>query len=136
MILNCRIILSGVTVMHELSIAVNIVEVVTEQLEDFPGGHVLSVKLRIGEASGVDAGQLRFAFPIAADGTALEGADLMIDTVHLAFRCRACNHSPLKSGVTVCPRCQSGDIELAAGDELEIASFELITPDEVSLNDQ
>ena len=118
--------------MHELSIARHIVEIVSEELGDFPGGRVSSVKVRIGEASGVDPGQLRFAFPVAAEGTALEGSDIEIETVPLAFRCRACNHAPLETGTAVCPRCRSGDIELASGTELEIASFELITPDEVS----
>jgi len=123
-------------IMHEMSIAVSIVEIVTEQLGDYPDGRVSSVNVRIGEASGVDPGQLRFAFPVAAEGSALDGTDIVIDIVPLTFRCRACSHAPMDPGSAACPRCGSGDIELAAGTELEIASFELLSPDEVTSPEQ
>jgi len=67
--------------MHELSIALNIVEGVAEEAERHGGGAVSVVYLRLGRVSGVVADALLFSYGIACEGTTLEGSELRIEEV-------------------------------------------------------
>jgi Zn finger protein HypA/HybF involved in hydrogenase expression len=65
--------------MHELSIALRIVELVEEQLADEPPGTTVSaVDIRIGDLSSVVSEALHFAWEPATEGTRLAGAALRI----------------------------------------------------------
>ena len=65
--------------MHELSIALRIVELVEEQLAGEPPNTTVSaVDIRIGALSSVVPEALQFAWGPATDGTRLTGAALRI----------------------------------------------------------
>jgi hydrogenase nickel incorporation protein HypA/HybF len=65
--------------MHELSIAISLVDLACEekQRRDLPEVH--AVRLRLGARSGVVREALTFSFDLAAVGTCIEGAALKID---------------------------------------------------------
>ena len=65
--------------MHELSIAVSIVEVAQEEAARNNATRVQSVRLRLGSLAGVAKEALRFSYGIACEGTSLEGSQLLID---------------------------------------------------------
>ena len=65
--------------MHELSIALSIIEGVEEELALHPESHVTSVHLRLGPLSGVVKDALLFSWDVACEGTPLEGAALQIE---------------------------------------------------------
>jgi len=65
--------------MHELSIAVSIVEVAEEEAARNNAMRVQSVRLRLGSLAGVAKEALRFSYGIACEGTSLEGSQLLID---------------------------------------------------------
>jgi hydrogenase nickel incorporation protein HypA/HybF len=66
--------------MHELSIAVSLVEAVCDELPTLgPDVAVRAVRLRVGPLSGVVPEALTFAFDIAAADTPLAGARLDIE---------------------------------------------------------
>jgi len=65
--------------MHELSIAVSIVEVAEEEAARNNATRVQSVRLRLGSLAGVAKEALRFSYGIACEGTSLEGSQLLID---------------------------------------------------------
>ncbi len=67
--------------MHELSIALSIVEGVTEEAAQHGGGPVRAVHLRLGRLSGVVAEALLFSYSVACEGTVLEGSELHIEPV-------------------------------------------------------
>ena len=116
--------------MHELSIAHEIVKSVTQSMSEYPDARVDSITLSIGEYSGIDPDSLIFAFPIAAEDTPAQGAELIIKTVTPAVKCNECGAGPVDSAVMRCPRCGSINVELLTGRELEITSMDLILPDE------
>ncbi|MCD6308585.1 MAG: hydrogenase maturation nickel metallochaperone HypA [Candidatus Latescibacteria bacterium] len=116
--------------MHELSIAQDIVTVVAEHLADYPGAIVGTIDVIIGRYSGVDPEALRFAFPVAAAETVVDGARLAIETRPFVFTCRACGAMLDSQGTIRCPRCGSADVELTSGKELEITAIEVELPDE------
>jgi hydrogenase nickel incorporation protein HypA/HybF len=64
--------------MHELSIALNIVDGVLEEAKRHGCTQVGAVHLRLGPLSGVDPNALLFAYPMACEGTILENSRLEI----------------------------------------------------------
>jgi hydrogenase nickel incorporation protein HypA/HybF len=66
--------------LHELSIAMSLVDAVCEELPRL-GNRVtlLSVRVRLGPLSGVVAEALQFAFDVAAEGSPIAGARLEIE---------------------------------------------------------
>jgi len=116
--------------MHELSIAQDIVTVVAEHLAEYPGATVGTITVTIGRYSGVDPDALRFAFPLAAAESVVDGARLAIETRPFVFTCRACGAEPDSPETFRCPRCGSTDMELTSGKELEITAVEIELPDE------
>jgi hydrogenase nickel incorporation protein HypA/HybF len=64
--------------MHELSIAMSIVDGVREEAERRGVARVEAVYLSLGPFSGVDKSALLFAYPMACEGTLLENSRLEI----------------------------------------------------------
>ncbi|MFE9432685.1 hydrogenase maturation nickel metallochaperone HypA [Streptomyces sp. NPDC006640] len=106
--------------MHELSIAVAVVEQVEEAVRD-QGRAVASLTLRIGELAGVVPEALDFAFALATEGTALAGGRLLIDTVEGRGRCEGCGREAPTGMPPVlwCTGC-GATLTLLGGRELEI----------------
>ena len=116
--------------MHELSIATAVIDEVAKHVAAAGGGRVLSITLRIGRLSCVQAGSLRFCFDLASADTKLSGARLEIIDVPARIWCPACAAEQELPGVQslACPVCGrlSGDIR--AGRELDLESIELEPP--------
>ncbi|MFD7919302.1 hydrogenase maturation nickel metallochaperone HypA [Streptomyces sp. NPDC059740] len=107
--------------MHEMSIAVAVVEQVEEAAVAAGADSVASVALRVGELAGVVADSLHFCFELACAGTRLAGAELTVETVPGRARCGRGHEWAVGMPPTlVCPRCGGSDVELLAGRELQI----------------
>ena len=65
--------------MHELSIALSIIEGVEEELALREPVRVGTVHLRLGALSGVSKDALLFCYDVACEGTPLQGSTLVID---------------------------------------------------------
>lgn len=65
--------------MHELSIAVSIVDAVCEELQRRGDPKLLAVHLTMGALSGIVKESLLFAYDAACEGTPLAGTRLVID---------------------------------------------------------
>lgn len=121
--------------MHELSIALAVVETVAERLlgETLDGKsppRVESVTLAVGALSGVDCGALRFAFPEATAGTALAGATLEIEEIGLVAFCPSCDREQAIPNVRRlrCPVCRTPTPRIVRGRELEILRLAVVGP--------
>jgi Zn finger protein HypA/HybF involved in hydrogenase expression len=64
--------------MHELSIAVRIVEIAEEELARHGGGRVRAIHLQLGPRACVAREALLFSFGCASEGTAVEGSSLVV----------------------------------------------------------
>ena len=95
--------------MHELSIAVDLIDAAATHLERLGAVRVIAVHLKLGPLSGVVKEALAFSFDAAAAGTRLEGARLQIDDVPVAIWCATCDAERDLPDLTRrrCPRCQS-----------------------------
>lgn len=111
--------------MHEFSIARAIVGVVEDAL-DASVHRVAAVRLRVGSLASVVPAALVAAFPYAAAGTRLAGAEVRIDVVAAGGPCMACGDDvDLEPGSFRCPRCGGRLSAMRRGQELEVASVDV-----------
>ncbi len=112
--------------MHEMGIAMQIIDIATASIpEHMKGVRIKKVNLRIGKLSAVVPVSLTFCFEIAAKDTPLAGAKLNIEEVPVKARCRKChNEWMITDPVFNCVKCDSGDIDIVSGRELDIVSLE------------
>ena len=112
--------------MHELSIAQALVEQVESAAAKERALRVVRVVITVGALSGVDPEALRSLFPLVAEGTVTDGAELVVETVAARVKCRACGHEAQTDAAFIgCAACGSRDVELSAGRELNIKTVEL-----------
>ncbi len=110
--------------MHELAIAQSITEIACRHAE---GRRISKVELKVGQLRQVVPSALAFSFQLVAEGTLAEGAELAIESVPVAARCRPCGaESQLESFPFQCRRCASFDLEIITGEELEVESIECL----------
>ncbi|MFF1874943.1 hydrogenase maturation nickel metallochaperone HypA [Streptomyces sp. CB03911] len=110
--------------MHEMSIAMAVVEQVEEAAGPAGAGAVEAVHLEVGELAGVVPEALAFCFELVCTGTVLEGAELVTETVPGRARCGPCA-AEWAVGMPpdlICPHCGGSQAELLAGRELRITA--------------
>ena len=112
--------------MHELSIAVNIVETVVESLPS-PDTKVEKVFLKIGKLSGVVTGALMFSFDVATEDSQLEGSELEIEEIPVVVRCEECETDTELDDPPIfrCGSCGAPTPNIKQGKELEITSVQI-----------
>ena len=113
--------------MHELSIAMSVVEAASEQAAAVGAARVRTVYLTVGRLSGVVPDALRFSFGIAAEGTPVAGATLTIAEVPVVVFCPACQAEKPLADVYgfACPDCGALSPEVRRGRELELTAIEV-----------
>ena len=108
--------------MHELSIALEIISIVEEEMTRQRITALDSVAVRVGALSGVNPDALSFGFEAATADTALAGSRLVIETIPVRGKCRTCGHDfEVEEFVFICPACGSTDLAVERGEELEVA---------------
>jgi hydrogenase nickel incorporation protein HypA/HybF len=109
--------------MHELSIATAVLNTALKHADD---RRVRTVHLRVGAMRQVVPDSLIFYFEIVARDTACEGAALELIELDTQLSCRRCGRgwSP-EIPAFRCPDCGSADVEVQAGEELEVEYIEV-----------
>ncbi len=113
--------------MHELSIALSLVESATEELGRLRDVRARAVHLELGALSGVVEDALRFSFDLVVEGTPLAGAALVVRDVPVTVRCRCDGEpQPVRSIWDLrCARCGAPATDLATGREIRLAGLEV-----------
>jgi hydrogenase nickel incorporation protein HypA/HybF len=112
--------------MHELSIAMSIVELAEEEAER-RSVQIEAVHLRLGALSGVVKEALLSCYAMACEGTALQGSRLVIEYVAVVVFCPNCRaQRPLSSlQLFCCSECGTPTSEIVRGKELEVVALEI-----------
>ena len=111
--------------MHELSIALSILEIGAEQAEVL-GAPILAVHLRLGQLSGVVPDALRSAYDLAREDSPLAQAELLIEEVPVAVRCEQCGVvTEVDFPHLMCGVCGAPTADVVRGRELEIVGMEI-----------
>ncbi|MGW8353997.1 hydrogenase maturation nickel metallochaperone HypA/HybF [Streptomyces wedmorensis] len=116
--------------MHEMSLAVAVVDQVEAAATSRGAVGVSSIELDVGELAGVVADALAFCFELACAGTVVEGAALITRTVPGTARCAPCAED-WAVGMPprlLCPGCGGAADELVSGRELRIREVRWADP--------
>lgn len=110
--------------MHELSIAMSIVETCIEETGKAGGSSVSSIELEIGKLSGVIPEALEFSWDVAIKDTLLEKSRLVINVIEARARCVDCGNTfVLDDSFSPCPSCGGYGKEILQGQELKIRAL-------------
>ncbi len=112
------------TAMHELSIAQSVAEIACRHAA---GRRVSKVELKIGWLRQVVPSSLAFSFELVTLGTLAEGAVLELRPVPAIASCRKCGkETELHAFPFQCAACNGFDLQIVAGEELEVESIECL----------
>ncbi|HEV7904080.1 MAG TPA: hydrogenase maturation nickel metallochaperone HypA [Pyrinomonadaceae bacterium] len=113
--------------MHELSIAMSMVEMASEEAARRGGVRVFAIHLKLGQLSGVVKDALLFSYEVACQGTTLEGSQLIIEEIPVVVYCPTCQiERPLASlQHFCCGTCGTLTPEVVRGKELEVVALEI-----------
>jgi hydrogenase nickel incorporation protein HypA/HybF len=114
--------------MHELSIAMSLVDAACDEAVRLGNVRVAALHLRLGALSGVVREALEFSFDLAAEGTAIVGARLEVEETPVVVFCPACRAERELPGLQSfrCPFCGGETAEVVSGRELELVSMEVL----------
>ncbi len=112
--------------MHELSIAMSIVDMAQEEAERREVT-IDTVYLDLGLLSGVVADALLFSYEIACSGTPLEGSRLVIKEIPIEVFCSTCKAQKTLNSMQwfCCPDCGMPTPNVIHGKELSITALEV-----------
>ena len=115
--------------MHELSIALSILDVAQEEAERRGNARIAAIHLKMGAMSGVVPDALQSAYELAREQTAFEACRLVIEELPVIIHCAQCQaQRPVQSlQWFCCAECDTPASEVVQGRELEVWGLELAT---------
>jgi len=113
--------------MHELSIALSIVDGALDELKRHGAAKATVLHLRLGRLAGVDKDALVFSYGLACEETALARSQLVIEDVDVRVFCPACDtEQPVLSfPILQCATCGGITDRIVQGREMEITGMEV-----------
>ena len=134
--------------MHEFSIAVGIVDTVSEVAKQHNASRIKKVELVVGEFTMLNHDQLIFAFDIASEGSLAEKAEIEIETQKGEIECQDCKYKGKildkeeekkkeidhfvvdLINIFECPKCKSNNTKISGGREVYVKNIEVELEDE------
>ena len=115
--------------MHELSICQALLAQVEQVVTEHQAQAAARIVVHIGPLAGVEPRLLQEAFPLAAAGGIAQGAELQIEELPLRVQCACCGaESEAQPNRLLCGVCGDWHTRLISGDDMVLASVELIKP--------
>jgi hydrogenase nickel incorporation protein HypA/HybF len=113
--------------MHELSIALSIVDMVEEESERLGGGRIAAVHLKLGALSGIVKEALLCSFDLACENTVLAGSALVIEDVPIVVHCPRCDARRAVHSIQCfrCAECGEPAADVLEGRELMVTALEI-----------
>ncbi|MBD3345813.1 MAG: hypothetical protein GF401_12190 [Chitinivibrionales bacterium] len=110
--------------MHELSLAANILDIISEKAPSKAA--IRKVNVTVGPLAGIWTESLQFGFDELAREQGFKNARLCITKTEARLRCTACNNEYSADGLMeVCPSCGSLERTVLSGAEFTVDSIEM-----------
>jgi hydrogenase nickel incorporation protein HypA/HybF len=110
--------------MHEMSLAINIIDLAVEITAREGGCRVSEVEIEVGSLAGVMGESLAFCLEAASRATIVAGADFRLFSVKARGECAACQSNfEVDSFYSGCPRCGTIGVKISGGQELKIKAL-------------
>jgi hydrogenase nickel incorporation protein HypA/HybF len=113
--------------MHELSIALSILDLAAEEAERRGGVRVLGIHLKLGLLSGVVKDALLSSYDLARETSATPEAQLIIEEVPVQVYCPQCAADRRIESIQnlCCPECGTVTPDVVSGRNLEVFAMEI-----------
>jgi hydrogenase nickel incorporation protein HypA/HybF len=113
--------------LHEVSVALSLLEGVETTALAQGIERVQAVHVRIGALSGVVRDALTFSWDIVTAQTICEGSELRIEEVPLVVYCKPCagERSPRPGSGLLCPECATVSPNIVSGREMQLVAMEV-----------
>jgi len=117
--------------MHELSIAMGIIEIATEEAARLGAERVTALHLKLGPLSGVVKEALEFSYELACEGTCVAGSQLIIQDVPVVIHCANCDEDRVVESIQNlrCDVCGELSADVRQGRELAVVALEVEQPE-------
>ncbi len=110
--------------MHELSIALSIVETAEEEARKANAAVISKVEVEIGKMAGIENEALLFAWDSVIQGTMAQKSELVIHSIEGEAHCLECGKNfPVENYFAECPYCKSFRYQVTKGKELRVSSL-------------
>ena len=110
--------------MHELSIVLNIIDIVEKEAMKTKAVSVNGITLEIGQLSTIEPSAFDMAWQQAIKNTLLQNVELNVEYIPGKAVCMDCGEIfPVKELYDPCPKCGSFLSEITTGKELKIKSL-------------
>lgn len=112
--------------MHEMSLAESVLQLVEETASREQAQRVKLVILEIGRLSSVEPDAMRFCFEAVTSGSVAEGAALEIIVIPGEGWCMPCGETvAMEESYGACPRCGSYQVQPTGGTEMRVKEIEI-----------
>lgn len=114
--------------MHEVSIALGMVNELLKIAEKNKAKKITNVKLKIGKLSGIVTDSLQFAFDaVKREYPILSSSEMFIEEVPLVYECNDCKAVFKTDDIyfPACQGCNSYNLKLISGEEQYIENVEV-----------
>lgn len=112
--------------MHEMAIAQGVLDITLDNAAQSGAKKVISIKLLVGQMTGVEPEALRFCFSALAEGTVAAEAELVIVNAPLGVSCQECGKTcEVERYRFLCSVCGSAKVEIISGRELCVEYLEV-----------
>jgi hydrogenase nickel incorporation protein HypA/HybF len=114
--------------MHETSIAMGLLNSLSELAEKENAKEITKVRVRIGKLSGIVVDSFVFAFDaLKSNYPKLKRAKLLVEEVPVKYRCLDCGNEFEVETIYFpeCTKCQSVNLKQVSGEELEVVDVEI-----------
>jgi len=110
--------------MHELSIALSIVELAEEEARKANAVSISKVEVEIGTMAGIEKDALLFAWDSVVRGTMAQQSSLVIHSIAAEAHCLECGKDfPVEHFFAQCPHCSSFRYQVTKGKEMRVSSL-------------
>lgn len=113
--------------MHEISVALNVLEGVEETALRQGIERVCAVHVRVGALSGIVRDALLFSWDVVTAETICAGSELRVEDVPLIIFCERCEseRAPLPGTGLLCPECATVSPQIVRGREMQVVAMEV-----------
>jgi len=110
--------------MHEVTIAMNILEIAEENARKIKAAIVHEIEVDIGELSGIDCDALEFAMQHISKPDLIKNTVLRISKIPALARCAECsNEFSVSDYYTACPACGKFNLHIIQGREMKVKAI-------------
>ena len=116
----------GFANMHEVGIALDLIEQVEKKLKEVKEPiQALKISVQLGKLAGVSAEALQFGFDIAKKNSRIPFAQIVIKEIPARVSCLACQKNYSVEKVEgICKNCGKGPLKIVLGKELSLEGLE------------